>query len=98
MDLNEEIAKVAYELFERDGRQDGRDKEHWFEAEAIVKSRRAAEEKKAETRKAVPVSTPQKAITGKTQGEGKQKEAAPKSATPSVASRAKKTVVKERAK
>ncbi len=98
MDLNEEIAKVAYELFERDGRQDGRDKEHWFEAEAIVKSRRAAEHKKAETRKAVPVSTPQKAITGKTRGAGKPKEAAPKGATPSASARAGKSAVKQRAK
>ena len=93
MNLNEEIAKVAYELFERDGRRDGKDKEHWFEAEEMVRARHAAEEKKAETLKAVPVSTPQKAITGKTRG-GTQKKAAP----PSVAGRAKKPVVKERAK
>lgn len=51
MDLNEEIAKVAYELFERDGRRDGKDKEHWSEAEEIVRARHAADEKKAETRK-----------------------------------------------
>jgi len=46
MDLNEEIAKVAYELFERDGRQNGKDREHWLEAERIVTARRG-EPKKA---------------------------------------------------
>jgi hypothetical protein len=39
MDLNDEIAGVAYELFERDGREHGRDQEHWLEAERIVKAR-----------------------------------------------------------
>ncbi|MGD0487548.1 MAG: DUF2934 domain-containing protein [Syntrophorhabdales bacterium] len=109
MDLHDEIANVAYELFERDGRRDGKDKEHWCEAEEIVRARHAAEEKKAETRNAKPVSAPQKAVavkpvsapqkavTGKTQV-GTQKEAAPKGAPPFVAGRAKKTGVKERAK
>ena len=97
MDLNDEIAKVAYELFERDGRRNGKDKEHWREAEEIVRARHAAEEKKAETRKAKPVSAPQKAVTGKTQG-GTKKEAAPKGAPQAVAGRAKKTRVKEPAK
>ncbi len=41
MDLREEIEKVAYELFERDGREHGRDREHWLEAESIVKARHA---------------------------------------------------------
>ena len=97
MDFNEEIAKVAYELYERDGRQDGKDKEHWSEAEEIVKARHEAQEKKAETPKAAPVSTPQKKTTGKTKS-AELKEAAPKSTPPSVAGRAKKPAVKERAK
>ena len=97
MDLNDEIAKVAYELFERDGRRDGKDKEQWREAEEIVRARHAAEEKKAETRKAKPVSAPKKTVSRKIQG-GTQKEAAPKGATQSVAGRAKKTGGKERAK
>jgi len=97
MDLNDEIAKVAYELFERDGREHGKDKEHWRRAEEIVRARHAAGEKKAETRKAKPVSAPQKAVTRKPQG-GTQKEAAPKGASQSVAGRAKKTGVKEPAK
>jgi len=30
---HEEIAKVAYAIFEKNGRIPGRDKENWFEAE-----------------------------------------------------------------
>jgi hypothetical protein len=41
MDRNDEIAKVAYELFERDGREHGKDQEHWHEAEKIVRARHA---------------------------------------------------------
>ncbi|OPY74464.1 MAG: hypothetical protein A4E63_00709 [Syntrophorhabdus sp. PtaU1.Bin050] len=37
--LFDEIAKVAYELFERSGYIHGRDIEHWFEAERIVITR-----------------------------------------------------------
>lgn len=39
MNLHDEIAKVAYELYEKSGRIDGRDKANWLEAEQIVKSR-----------------------------------------------------------
>lgn len=39
MDLREEIEKVAYELYERDGRTEGKDLEHWLEAERIVRER-----------------------------------------------------------
>jgi hypothetical protein len=42
MNLHDEIAKVAYELFERDGRAHGKDREHWEEAERIVRARHAA--------------------------------------------------------
>jgi hypothetical protein len=45
MDLNEEIAKVAYELYERDGKRDGKDQEHWLEAERIVRARRMKQSK-----------------------------------------------------
>lgn len=38
-DLREEIAKLAYEIFEREGRVHGRDLDHWLEAERIVLSR-----------------------------------------------------------
>jgi hypothetical protein len=39
MDFYDEIARVAYALYERDGRIDGRDLDHWLEAEMIVLSR-----------------------------------------------------------
>jgi len=34
--VHEMIAKKAYELYEQNGRIDGRDVEHWIEAEKIV--------------------------------------------------------------
>ncbi len=42
-DLGHEIAKVAYELYEKSGRIEGRDLENWLEAERIVLARRAKE-------------------------------------------------------
>ena len=36
----EEIRRRAYELYEQDGRQHGRDREHWLRAEAEVLGRR----------------------------------------------------------
>ena len=35
-----EVDRVAYELFERRGREDGHDLEDWLEAERIVRVRR----------------------------------------------------------
>ena len=42
MDLHDEIAKVAYELYEKSGRVQGKDLENWTEAEKIVKARHSA--------------------------------------------------------
>ncbi len=39
MDLYEEIAKLAYEMFEREGMVHGKHLDHWFEAERIVISK-----------------------------------------------------------
>ena len=39
--LQEEIACVAYQLYEDSGRADGRDVEHWLEAERLVFARHA---------------------------------------------------------
>ena len=36
--LTDAIAKKAYEIYEERGREDGRDCEHWLEAEKIVKA------------------------------------------------------------
>ena len=36
----EEIARIAYELFERRGRVNGHDLQDWLEAERVVRQRR----------------------------------------------------------
>jgi hypothetical protein len=44
MNLYEETAKVAYELYEKGGRTAGNDLADWLEAEKIVKARHASKE------------------------------------------------------
>lgn len=44
MNLYEEIAKIAYELYEKSGHIGGRDVENWVEAERIVLARHASED------------------------------------------------------
>jgi hypothetical protein len=55
VELHDEIEMIAYELWEKSGRVHGRDLEHWFEAETIVKERyelkRREEEKPKEKKK-----------------------------------------------
>ncbi len=46
MDLHEKIAKLAYELYEKSGRIEGRDRENWLEAERIIKSLQASAAKR----------------------------------------------------
>jgi hypothetical protein len=41
--LNDEIARVAYELYQQSGCVQGYDQEHWCEAERIVLARQAAD-------------------------------------------------------
>ena len=36
MDLVKEIAAMAYELYEKSGKAEGRDDDNWFEAERMV--------------------------------------------------------------
>ena len=57
MSLHEEIAKVAYELFERDGREHGKDSEHWLEAEKIVRTRHAARHPSLKERPKTPTAS-----------------------------------------
>ncbi|MBI4398749.1 MAG: DUF2934 domain-containing protein [Candidatus Omnitrophica bacterium] len=33
-----QVEKLAHELWEKDGRSDGKNLEHWFEAERILRS------------------------------------------------------------
>lgn len=58
MNLQEEIAKVAHELYERDGRRNGLDLQHWLEAEKIVKARHSKKGKAADPAKPVEKATP----------------------------------------
>jgi len=44
MKLHEEIAKVAYELYEKSGCIPGRERQNWLEAERIVLTRHASQE------------------------------------------------------
>ena len=45
---HEEIAKVAYAIFERNGRIPGRDQENWLEAEAqLMAARRPVQQRQA---------------------------------------------------
>ncbi|MBI4597860.1 MAG: DUF2934 domain-containing protein [Candidatus Omnitrophica bacterium] len=37
-DLQQLVAKKAYELYEQSGRVEGRDLEHWLEAERLVRA------------------------------------------------------------
>lgn len=66
-DLFDEVARIAYELWERNGWIHGRDIEHWCEAEQIVISRiQPIEEEKPKKAKA-PKKTATKAA-GKAAG------------------------------
>ena len=42
MELNEEIAKLAYELYEKSGWISGRDLDNWLTAEKMISERSAA--------------------------------------------------------
>jgi hypothetical protein len=65
MNLHDEIAKVAHELYEKSGRVPGHDLEHWLEAEKIVMARHKIAKKtssktgakKTETKKAAAPKT-----------------------------------------
>ena len=96
MDLHEEIAKVAYGLFERDGRQHGKDREHWTEAERMVKAGHAAKEQEVDSVKSEKLSVPAKGASGKAQETG-QKQASI-GTSPAAGNRVRKTTAKERAK
>ena len=69
MDMHSEIAKVAYELYEKKGRTDGENLENWCEAEKVVMARHAgkagAEKGKAS---AQTEKKPKKAVKGPEKG------------------------------
>jgi len=81
--LRDEIAKVAYELYQKRGRGEGRHHEDWIEAEKIVKARH----EKAEPEKAV------KAVKKESAAESpKEKRTAPVSKASPKKGTAKKAV------
>ncbi len=61
MELHEKIAKLAYELYEKSGRVEGRDLYNWLEAERIIKSLQTATTKG----KSKAVELPQKSTTSR---------------------------------
>ena len=71
-DLYEEIARVAYDLWERTGCIHGCDIEHWCQAEQIVIARIMPAEEESQKKVAAPKKTPAK--TG-TRGSGTAKKA-----------------------
>ena len=54
--LHQQIFRVAYDIYERNGRVEGRDLDHWLEAERIVKTLR--EISGDDGKKLVSVNTP----------------------------------------
>lgn len=58
MDLQEEIRKVAYELYEKSGRMGGREVENWLAAEKIVMARHARSKQPAESPSVKKVTRP----------------------------------------
>ena len=51
INLHIEIAKVAFELYEKSGRVEGRDLDNWLEAEKLVISRYKGQEKRKYARR-----------------------------------------------
>jgi len=43
VDLDDEIRKLAYELYEKSGKVASRDLDNWFEAEKIIKAEQGGE-------------------------------------------------------
>lgn len=70
MEMRHEIKKLAYELFEKNGRIHGHELEHWIEAERIVCSRHASagNGKDVMAQKSVASKSPAKKSTVKTAG------------------------------
>jgi hypothetical protein len=61
-----DVAACAYMIWEKDGRPHGRDAEHWFQAETLLRAMRAAETGAAkEAAKAAPPTSKPAAIPRK---------------------------------
>jgi hypothetical protein len=82
MDLNEEIARVAYELWEKRGRGPDKDQEDWNTAESIVRAQHgqpgagtgeAAEEESIKTEKTASKEASEKSANGKAKDRSKRR-------------------------
>lgn len=81
MDLYEEIARVAYELWDKRGRGPDKDHEDWYKAEIIVRAQygqpRAgagkAEEESIKTEKTASKEASGKSANGKTKDRSKRR-------------------------
>lgn len=71
MNVHDEIAKVAHELYEKSGRIPGHDLDHWLEAERIVMARHKSEKKTSSKRGAKKTET-KKAAAPKAAGRAKK--------------------------
>ena len=60
MKTHDEVAKAAYELWEKSGRTDGRDRDNWFDAELIVAERQKEQPKVQNKIKAGKIGGPGK--------------------------------------
>lgn len=81
MDLYEEIARVAYELWDKRGREHDKDHEDWYKAEIIVRAQygqpRAgageAEEESIKTEKTASKEASEKSANWKTKDRSKRR-------------------------
>ena len=87
MDYYDEIAKVAYNIFEREGKAHGKHFDHWIEAEIIVNMKYKNADKTGQD--SPEVSKPKKKAVAKTAT--KKTEAKPKTAAKTAKPKTKKT-------
>jgi len=71
MDIREETAKKAYELWEQSGRITGSDFDNWLEAERIVKAK--GKEGKGPEQKGADKNEPERSGSGKNKASGLRK-------------------------
>jgi len=95
MDMYNETAKVAYELYEKNGFINDRDLDHWIEAEKIVIARLAEEEKKREKGKVQSEKKPATNVMARIAEEEKKKEGKKVKSEKKPATKTKKTVMKK---
>lgn len=74
-DLHNEIAKVAYDLYLKEGCRDGWALVHWLEAEKIVEKRYTTEPDDAPADDLPPASLPEKGARKNRPGSRRQKSA-----------------------